>query len=423
MARPERRRAAITTRIALTAVAAALLAGCGDEAPEAKPVRPVRTITVGDLGQIARRSFPGRAKAAREANLSFRVAGPLITFPAKVGDVVKTGDLLGRIDPTDFEVELQNVQAQLARAKASLAAMRKARPEDIRRLEAAVADAEAQLKRATTEYDRVMRMKAQDPGAVSQAMIDRATEAKARTEAGLRKAKEELAIGTAGARPEDIAAKEAEIRSLTASVDAATNHVAYTYLKAPFAGKVTATYVQNFEDVRAKQPVIRIVDPGRMEMVINVPENLIVLADQVAEVWVVFDQYPDHKVPAEITEVGVEASEATRTYPVTLSMAQPEQFKIVAGMAGKAAGKPKEVSADQIGIEVPVTAVFSGDEPGTSCVWVVGDDQTVARRVVEVGGMTLRGVGIRKGLKPGERIVTAGVSYLEDGQKVRIAEE
>jgi multidrug efflux pump subunit AcrA (membrane-fusion protein) len=138
---------------------------------------------------------------------------------------------------------------------------------------------------------------------------------------------------------------------------------------------------------------------------------------------VVFDQYPDHKVSAEITEVGVEASEATRTYPLTLSLAQPEQFKIVAGMAGKATGKPKSVPADQVGIEVPVTAVFDGDDPQTSCVWVVGDDQTVARRVVEVGGLTLRGVGISKGLKPGERIVTAGVSYLEDGQKVRIDKE
>jgi multidrug efflux pump subunit AcrA (membrane-fusion protein) len=423
MAQSERCWAATTIRIAVTVVAAALLAGCGDEAPETKPIRPVRTTTVGDLERIARRSFPGRAKAVREANLSFRVAGPLITFPAKVGDVVKAGDLLGRIDPTDFEVELRNVQAQLARAKASLAAMRKARPEHIRRLEAAVADATAQLNLAKTGYGRVMGMKAQDPGAVSQAMIDRATEAKARTEAGLRKAKEELAIGTAGARPEDIAAKEADIRSLAASVDAANNHLSYTNLKAPFAGKVTATYVENFEDVRAKQPVIRIVDPARMEMVVNVPENLIALADQVAEVWVVFDQYPDHKVSAEITEVGVEASEATRTYPLTLSLAQPEQFKIVAGMAGKAAGKPKSVPADQIGIEVPVTAVFDGDDPGTSCVWVVGDDQAIARRIVEIGGMTLRGVGIRKGLKPGERIVTAGVSYLEEGQKVRIDKE
>ena len=420
MARLARRWAATTTRIAIAMVALGSLTGCGDDEPPPKPIRPVRTIKVGDLGRIARRSFPGQAKAARVVNLSFRVAGPLISFPAKVGDVVKVGDPLGRIDPTDFEVELRNVQAQLARAKASLAAMRKARPEDINRLKAAVDQATAQFTRAVADYDRVMGMKAQDPGAVSQAMIDKATEAKTGAEAGVRKAKEELEIGTSGARHEDITAKDAEIRSLAASVDAAKNRLDYTVLKAPFSGKVTATYVENFEDVRAKEPVIRIVDSSRIEMVVDIPESLIALVPHVGELWVVFDQYPDQTVPADSTEIGAEASEATRTYPVTLSMTQPADLEIVPGMAGKAFGKPKTIPIDEIGIEVPVTAVFDGEDPGTSCVWVVGDDQTVTRRIVKVGGMTPHGVGISEGLQPGERIVTAGVSYLKEGQKVRI---
>ncbi len=419
MARLARWWTATATGIALTVVAMGLT-GCGDDEPAAKPVRPVRTITVGDFDRIARRSFPGRAKAAREVNLSFRVAGPLIAFPVKVGDQVAAGDPLARIDPTDFEVELRNVEAQLARAKASLAAMRQARPEDIRRLQAAVVQATAKRDRAKADYDRAMGMKAQDPGAVSQATVDRVTEAKTQDEAGLRKAKEELEIGTSGARPEDIDAKKAEIRSLDASVDAARNRLNYTHLKAPFSGKVVATYVENHEDVRAKQPVVRIVDASRIEMVVNIPESLIVLLPQVGEVSVIFDAFPGQPVSAEITEVGTEATEATRTYPITLSMKQPDDITILPGMAGKASGKPKSTPVDQIGIEVPVTAVFGGEDEDVSYVWVVGDDETVKRRAVTVGGMTPLGIGISEGLQPGERIVTAGVSYLQEGQKVRV---
>jgi multidrug efflux pump subunit AcrA (membrane-fusion protein) len=67
-------------------------------------------MKVGDATEISRRNFPGRANAAKEVELSFRVNGPLITFPASVGDKVAQGDVLARIDPRDFEVQQRNVE-------------------------------------------------------------------------------------------------------------------------------------------------------------------------------------------------------------------------------------------------------------------------------------------------------------------------
>ena len=87
--------------------------GCQEEVPKKEVIRPVRAIQVSDPEEFAKRWFPGQAKAVQEVDLSFRVAGPLVTFPVKVGDTVSKSDEVARIDPRDFEVELRNARGQL----------------------------------------------------------------------------------------------------------------------------------------------------------------------------------------------------------------------------------------------------------------------------------------------------------------------
>ncbi len=404
-------------------VVAAGMIGCGqDKAPEKGVVRLVKAIRVADTSGLTKRAFPGRAKAGREVNLSFRVSGPLVVFPAKVGDEVKKGDLLARIDPRDFEVNLRNVQGQLAAARANLAAMKQARPEQIGRLKAAVNKAEATLKRAESDYKREMSIFKELPGATSQTSIDKKLEQKDRAEADLRSTREELRIGEAGARAEDIAAKKAEITSLQASVTAARDQLTYTYLKAPFGGVVVETYVENFETVLPKQPILRVLDPSSIEFTINVPESLIGYAPYVEQINVKFDALPGIEMSAKIKEIGKEASQATRTYPVTLAMAQPADVEILPGMAGEASivSRPPEKSK-LVGIEIPATAVFSGDDPNKSYVWIVDEaTKTLSRREVQIGQLARFGVLIKAGLEPGEWIVVKGVHSVDEGQQVRI---
>ncbi len=82
---------------------AVLLTAC-EEPPPVEPIRPVLATKVGDVEGLRSNRFPGRAKATEETNLSFRVRGPLITRAVSVGDRVEAGDLIARIDPTDYEV-------------------------------------------------------------------------------------------------------------------------------------------------------------------------------------------------------------------------------------------------------------------------------------------------------------------------------
>lgn len=356
-------------------LAALIFFGCQEEIPPKDITRMVRAVQVRDPAEFAQRWFPGQAKATQEVDLSFRVAGPLIERPVNVGDKMSKGQLMARIDPRDFEVDLRNVQGQLERSK-------------------------AELQRAEADYERVIRIQKQDPGAVSQAMIDRNYQL--------------------------VASTKAEIRSLQAAVASARDRLSYTFLKAPFDGIVTATYVENFQDVKAKQPIVRLIDHSQIEMIISIPEDLIHNADYLqaaGRVFIVnFDPFPDLKIEAEIKEIGKEASRTTRTYPVTLIMDQPEDIKILPGMAGKAKrGIAVPDMKGQSDIIIPETALFSPGDSDTSYVWVIDDQaKTVSKRKVTTGTLLDSGVGITDGLKPGEWIATAGVHYLKEGQQVRI---
>lgn len=347
-----------------------LLTGCGQkEVAEDKSVRSVRAMKVGDIEAWKGRSFPGRARAAQEVDLAFRVTGPLVTLPVKVGDEVEKGALIAQIDPRDFEVSLRNAEGGLQRAKAT-------------------------LNRAKLDYERMAGLKKKSPGAISDIDVDQA--------------KESVEVANA-----DIAAFEA-------SVDAAKDALDYTRLRAPFAGTVVATYAENFENVRQQQMIVRIVDKAQLEFEVGIPETLISLISYIEDITVSFDAFPDVEIPAEVKEIGREASSTTRTFPVTVIMKQPEGVTVLPGMAGRAKGtfRPPDKD-DRIQIVVPVTAVFTRGEEEESFVWIIdGDSNSVSSRSVDIGRLVSSGYVIDKGLKQGEMIATAGVHFLKEDQIV-----
>lgn len=360
--------------IFLLIAAILLLPGCSkEEAEEKQIIRPVRYFEIPSPGQFSQRNFPGRAKATQEIDLAFRVSGPLITRPVDVGDEVKAGDIVARIDPRDFQIAVNSAQGKLDNARAAAA-------------------------RAASEYKRELNIFKEDPGATSQTAVDRKKEARDKA--------------------------QANIKSFAADLDGAKDQLSYTYLKAPFDGNVVKTYVENFENVQAKEPIVRILDDSSIEMEVNIPESLISIAPHVEDIKVVFDPFPDVELSAQIKEIGTEASATTRTYPVTLIMAQPENVKILPGMAGKASGTPPaDLAKESLGIEIPVTAVFADIESGSTLVWIINKDNlTVSKREVEVDQVGDRGIRIISGLNEGEFIASAGVNYLHEGQTVKLLE-
>ena len=354
------------------------LVACGEkEVIEKDTVRPIKAMKVGDEQPFGGRWFPGKATATQEANLSFRVPGTVQKIPVDIGTEVKQGDLLARLDPQDYQVALNDARAQLRKARAG-------------------------LELAESEHERVARVYEKDPGAVSKSMVD------------VRKAELDTA--------------KAQVVSAKAALESATDNLSYTYLKSPYDGVVVEKFVEQFEDVQAKQEIIRVLDSSSIEFTVQVPETLMEHVDIVRKLGalVIFDTYPDAEVPARVKEVGKEASKTTRTYPVTLIMDQPEDFKILPGMAGKAKGDKEatsEIAAKEglVGVEIPITATFS-DEAKQTFVWVVDESsKQVNKRPVTIINLTENGAMIT-GLEPGEVIATAGANMLVQDQQVRIVE-
>jgi multidrug efflux pump subunit AcrA (membrane-fusion protein) len=388
-----------------------------------EPIRPVRAIRVGDVKSIQGREFPGRAQAGDEVDLSFRVAGTLVSLPVDTGSKVKKGDTIAAIDPRDFQVALDSAQSSLNRDRANLLAMeRGARPEEIEQLKAALAEAEASYRQALAEYSRNVPLVKQR--VITQSEFDILVARRDRTAAQVKKAKEDLNIGQKGARPEDLEAKRAEIKALEAAVTNAKNQLDYTVLTAPFDGNVAARYVDNYQTVQAKQPIVRLLDISRIEVTVQVPESLIALVPLVKKAVCRFDALPGRTFTGQVTKIGSEASQTTRTYPVTVELDQPKDVQIFPGMAAVVRGQPEESQnvAEEVPI-VPASAVFTGDAGQQSFVWVVGEDHKAARRQVKTGALTAAGIAIPEGLKPGEWVVVAGVHSLRENQQVTILQD
>ena len=93
---------------------ALLLGGCKEkeevEAPD--PIRPVKLHTVEVGMQELQMSLPGRVRAARRSELSFKVSGPLEELPIEEGQVVKKGDLIAQILKRDFETAITEAKAR-----------------------------------------------------------------------------------------------------------------------------------------------------------------------------------------------------------------------------------------------------------------------------------------------------------------------
>ncbi|GBC63637.1 efflux RND transporter periplasmic adaptor subun it [Desulfonema ishimotonii] len=231
------------------------------------------------------------------------------------------------------------------------------------------------------------------------------------------------AAATGAVAKQELTDANAQVEVASANMKIRAKALEDSRLVAPFDGEISATYVENYQRVQAKQQVLRLLDASRIEFTVNIPESLISYAGYITEAFVKFDALPDIGIPATVKEVGTEASETTRTYPLTLIMEQPEGTRIMPGMAGKAYGKAELPDEAKVkGIQVPVTAVF--EDGGKTWVWVVDEkSMTITRREVTTGAMTDFGMMVEGNLKNGEWVVTAGVHFLKEGQKVRILKE
>ena len=389
-----------------------------------KPVLPgmVKTTIVCANDATETRSFPGMAQAAYEADLAFRVGGPLTGLDVKIGQHVEEGDIIARLDSRDFKLAIAKLDAALSEARANYKAMSAgARMENIDQLEATLDASQSRLDEAESNYSRHKSLYEQK--AIAKAAYDSSKSAYNTAQAQVISAKKDLEIGRKGARTEDLDAMKARIQSLEVDLQQAKNALADTILYAPAAGNIYKKYVENYEHVAPGQPIISLLNVSTVEVHTAIPQTLIAHLNERSGFTCSFDAYPGKSIRARIKEIGKKTEGPGLSYPITAVLDDLQGLEILPGMA---ASVNLDLDADGLGLggfSLPVSALFA-DADGRSSVWKVDLlKMTVHKAKVKEGQVVGDHIKITEGLSPGDLVVTAGTRFLLEGQEVRLFDE
>lgn len=386
----------------------------------AGPVRPAKVFTVTGSDSEFRRTYPGIVLPSKEVELSFRVSGRVIELPIRASMRLEEGAVVAQLDQRDFEAQVAQLQSQKDEALARLEVLRTgARPEEIAVLEATVSAAEARLGQARDQFERSRQLA--ERGVTTTAKL-REDESALRVAAAQFEAElEQLAIGRAGGRPEEIAAAEAALRGLDTRIESARDDLADTTLRAPFAGIVARRDIENFSNITSGQTVVLMQDISTVDVVFDIPGTDITAilatgAENVKSV-VVFDAVPGRELEGEVVEFSTQADAATQTYRGRMSVKLPEDAVVLPGMVARIITTAP--SDQQTVLEIPLSAIAVAPD-GSSFVWRVEPaDNSVSQQPVTLGEVSGGNVSVTDGLADGDIVVSAGVSQLQQGMQIR----
>ncbi|MEO6277920.1 efflux RND transporter periplasmic adaptor subunit [Roseateles sp.] len=358
--------------VSLTAIAAAvLLAGCGQPPAPAAVVKPVFVTTATPAGVAQTRSFTSVVRARVETELGFRTGGKVVDRLVEVGDVVKAGQALARLDPADYRLGVSAAADQV---------------------QAAAVDAQ----QAQSDEARFRRLLAD--GSVGAADHERQ---KARADAAA-----------------------ARLDHAKRQLDLASNREGYTTLVAPYAGVVTTLRFERGQVVAEGQRVLSLARDGEREIVADLPEEWMGQARKltaVATPWQdTVNAANDPKAPLRLVlrELSPLASAQGRTFRVRYaaapeSRAQVATLPLGSTMQLKLSGPATGAAA----MAVPVTALVKGS--GSAGVWVLNAKGSgVVFTPVQVVATHDASVHVT-GLATGSRVVSVGAQKLDAGLTVR----
>ena len=339
--------------------AAMALAGCQKEEETVLPPRPVLSMVVTPTALPGTR-FAGTVQAKVQAALGSRVAGRLVSRSVHVGDLVKKGDVLAVLDATAYELAVRSARAELSSAEATLAS--------------AVAAEERQKTLLQSN-------------AAAKAAVESAEQSREAAEAGL-------------------------IRARTALVKA-EEQLSYTRILAEFDGVVVATGAEVGQTVSPGETIVTVARPDERDAVVDIPETAEAIAIG-SRFTVSLQINPAVSVKGAVREIAPSADAATRTRRVKIALeTPPETVRLGTTITAELEGP------DLTALMVPQTAVLMKD--GKAHVWLVDAQKGAVRLVpVETGAAVGRAVPVTGGIKDGDRVVTAGVNSLEEGQKIKI---
>ena len=362
------RRTSVRSVLGLLGVAT-VLAACSKPAPPEEPVRAVKVLTVGLTSFDSGLEYAGEVKARVESRLGLRVAGKITQRTVEVGQRVKAGQVLARLDPRDYQLATDAGRAQVVAAT-------------------------TQRDLAAADLARYKALK--DQNFISGAELER--------------------------REATLKAAQAALDQAQAQLAGQGNQAAYTQLVADVSGVVTAVEAEVGQVVAAGTPVVRIAQDGPRDVVFAVPEDKLARVPAGSTVTV-RPWSGGAALSGTVREVAASADPVTRTFPVKVTLpASGGADALPLGATVYVVPQPMAPQATGV-IKLPTSALRQ--EGGQTVVWVYEAKDgsatgTVRLQPVQIATADGNEVVIASGLQPGQQVVSTGVHVLSPGQKVTI---
>ncbi|WP_425557477.1 efflux RND transporter periplasmic adaptor subunit [Herbaspirillum seropedicae] len=338
------------------------LAACSKPAPVADAPREVVVLQAQQRGQAGTLHLPAEVQSRYVTSMSFRIAGQLAERRVHLGDVVRKGQVLARLDPADANQNASAAQAELASARQHLDAAEKQLQRDVQQAREALISAQ-QLEQSQDAH----------------------------------------------------AAALSQFKAAQARAAVAGNQRDYTTLVAQHDGVISAEQANTGDVLAAGQPVYSLAWSGQVDVVTEVADRQVATLQPGAAAVVTLAALPGKTFQGKVREVSPAADAQSRTYRVKVTLEQPDPA-VRLGMTGEVAITPAASSAAPV-LLLPATALFhQGDRPA---LWIVGEQGKLELRPVTVAAYGERSISVSQGVTASDKVVVQGVHTLTAGEKVK----
>lgn len=358
-------------RVSVIAMLSTLLFACSESEQQTEvPLRPIRSIIIGQDLINSTKTFSGVSRSAQESRLSFKVAGTVSEIPVTVGDSIKAGSVIARLDSSTYELQRQQAQATVEQSRAA-------------------------ARNARAAYERTRSLYANNNVSLGELESARANSESA----------------------------SAQLQAANKSLQLADLNASYTALTVDVDCVLDSVSIEENENVQVGTEVARVNCSDELEVEVAVPESIISDFQRGKPAEIQFDAIRDISFKGTVVELGVDAGGVGSTFPVTVLINQ-QHPSLRSGLAASVSFNTADVDVDNF--LLPLSAVVRRST-GTYVYLVnpiVSTDETnkfigeVSLRQVELGELQTGGVEVISGLGRGDRVVVAGVSFLREGLQV-----